>query len=157
MIFRPSPSTSVVITRSQPLSWFKVPTTVSLEATPLSPGVETVWIWGSERVLDVYKDDPDAFIFSLSNPYHLPVSRYKKRKGSTQAIYCHPKCGPVFGFYDIFICDHCNKPQSCYIKNNGENGYESHPTFKKSLFVRTSTPDKQNYFGVLEYEVYTYK
>ena len=51
-------------------------------------------------------------------------------------------------FYFLFI-----KPS---INNDGTHGYECHPQYKKSLFVNTAGPDEENYFEILEYEVFTH-
>ncbi len=42
------------------------------------------------------------------------------------------------------------------ISNDGTHGYECHPEYKSSLFVNTAGPDEENYFSVLDYEVYTH-
>ena len=76
-------------------------------------------------------------------------------KGKTNAIYCDPNYGPRFG-YDIHIDDNCNRKNSCWINNNGKEGYECHPEYKKSLFVNSAEPDKKNLFSVLDYEVFTH-
>ncbi len=82
-----------------------------------------------------------------------------KREESDYAISCNPDYGPCFGYatyngYGIFINDHCNKKNNCWIENNGTNGYECHPVHKMSLFVNTNGPNSQNNFKVTEYEVF---
>ncbi len=77
-----------------------------------------------------------------------------KRKDSEYAIKCYLYDGPVFGYYDICIRDNCNRENSCSINNDGEGGYECHLKYKSSLFMDTAGPDKENYFSVLDYEVY---
>ncbi len=84
-----------------------------------------------------------------------------KREESEYAIYCNPDYGPCFGYetyngYDLFVNDHCNKKNSCYIASDDTTGYECHPEYKKSLFVNTSGSDDKNYFSVLDYEVFTF-
>ena len=76
-----------------------------------------------------------------------------KRKESEDAIKCDSDDGPIFGD-DIVIADNCNEEDSCYIHNNGTRGYECHHEYKKSLFVNTAGPDEENYFTVLDYEVF---
>jgi len=54
-----------------------------------------------------YVDDPDAFLFSLSNSTKLPVSE------SSCAIYCSSMTGPTFGAgHDLFICSDSNVVES---------------------------------------------
>ena len=82
-----------------------------------------------------------------------------KREESEYAISCNPDYGPCFGYetyygYDLFVNDHCNKKNSCYIRNDGRRGYECHPQYKCSLFVNTGEPDETNDFIVLDYEVF---
>ncbi len=83
-----------------------------------------------------------------------------KRENSKSAINCNPDYGPLFcgnGWgSDICIRNNCNKEDSCYIYNDGTNGYECHPKYKCSLFVNTAGPDEENKFTVLDYEVYTH-
>ncbi len=81
-----------------------------------------------------------------------------KREERRRGIYCDSYCGPTFGdlcdYTDICIRDNCNEKDSCYIKNDGTNGYECHPQYKKSLFVNTAGVDERNEFSVLDYEVF---
>ena len=83
-----------------------------------------------------------------------------KKKDSETAIKCNPDYGPIFSDdydgYDIYINDHCNRTESCYIINDGIRGYECHPKYKSSLYVNTAGSDNKNNFSVLDYEVYTY-
>ena len=105
------------------------------------------------------KEDKQAFIFTLKNPHGVEPTRYMKRKESDLAIECSSNCGPVFGYdndSDIYICDDCNRENRSFIANDGTNGYACHPIYKKSLFVNTAGPDENNFFSVLDYEVYTH-
>ena len=77
------------------------------------------------------------------------------RKESRYVIQCYPNCGPVFGNFDIYIVDKCNKKNHCWIDNDGSKGYECHLQYKKSLFVNTNKPDNTNCFSVLDYEVFS--
>ena len=79
-----------------------------------------------------------------------------KRKESDKAIDCIPMQGPIFGLNDIYITCNCDKENSCIINNDGTNGYNCHPQYKSSLFVNTAKANKENYFSVLDYEVYTH-
>ena len=92
----------------------------------------------------------------MKNVHGVEPTRYMNRKESDCAIICDTYCGPVFGNCDIYIRDNCNKENSCYITNNGTNGYGCHPEYKSSLFVNTAGPDGRNWLSVLDYEVYTY-
>ena len=99
------------------------------------------------------RNDDKAFIFTLKNPHGVEPTRYMKREGSKCAIICDPDCGPIFN-YDIIITNNCNEKNSCGIDNKGTYGYECHPEYKSSLLVNTAGPDEDNYFSVLDYEVY---
>ena len=130
----------------------------SLEVIQLNRGVEIVYVIKSFYELDEYRDDPDAFIFTLKNPHGVPPTRLLKRKESDCAINGDPEYGPIFGNgCDIVLRNECNKKNSCSINNYGSYGYECHQIYKTSLFVGTNKPDNTNYFDVLEYEVFRYK
>ena len=95
----------------------------------------------------------------MKNPHGVEPTQFMKRKESDDAIYCDPRCGPIFGcccWYDLFIGDNCNEGRSCSSRNDGTFGYECHPQYKESLFVNTNEPDEENYFKILDYEVYTH-
>jgi hypothetical protein len=47
-----------------------------------------------------FKQDPNAFIFSLVNNDKKPI----KIKNIRNAIICEPSLGPSFGENDILIC-----------------------------------------------------
>ena len=90
----------------------------------------------------------------MKNPHGVEPTRFKKREESEYAIECKTYFGPIFGNTDIYIDDNCTEENSCFIHNNGTNGYNCHPQYKSSLFVNKA--DKTNDFSVLDYEVYTY-
>ena len=92
----------------------------------------------------------------MKNPHGVEPTRFMKRKESDCAITCNPRYGPVFGNNDICIDDNCTEENSCYIDNDDTNGYKCHPQYKSSLFVNTAKANKENYFSVLDYEVYTH-
>jgi hypothetical protein len=48
----------------------------------------------------VYKQDPNAFIFSLVNSDNKPI-KMKISLNIQNAIFCYPVYGPRFGHYDI--------------------------------------------------------
>ena len=82
-----------------------------------------------------------------------------KREKSRSAIQCKTDRGPVFGnrrHPDIYIASYCNEENSCWIDNDSNWGYKCHPKYKCPLFVNTAGPDEENYFSVLDYEVFTH-
>ena len=79
-----------------------------------------------------------------------------KKQEDEHAIDCYPNYGPIFGYDDMVIDDECCIEDSCWIKNDGSNGYECHSEYTSSLFVNTAGPDDTNGFSVLDYEVYTH-
>ena len=94
----------------------------------------------------------------MKNPHGVEPTRYIKREESDCAIDCDSYYGPIFCGnydYDIGIVNNCNVWR-CSIGNVGTFGYECHPQYKSSLFVNTAGPDEDNYFSVLDYEVYTH-
>ena len=94
----------------------------------------------------------------MKNAHGVEPTRFMKREGSKCAIICDPDSGPIFcgDGWSTAICinNNCNKANSCFIFNNGIDGYEFHPEFKSSLFVNTAGPNEKNCFSVLDYEVY---
>ena len=91
----------------------------------------------------------------MKNPHGLEPTRFMKREESDCAIDGDIQFGPIFGESDIVIGDLCNVENRCHIGNDGD-GYECHPEFKSSLFVKTAKPDKTKRFSVMDYEVYTH-
>ena len=79
-------------------------------------------------VLDTLRKDKESFLFTLKNPHGVPPTRFKNTKSNTTSIEGNNFFGPLFGAdrarYDINICDCCNKPNGCWIINDGEHGYE---------------------------------
>ena len=94
----------------------------------------------------------------MKNPHGVEPTRYIKKGDNRYSIWCYSLCGPQFGGdwsdYDIYIGDNCNRKNSCYIDNDGTNGYECHSEYKESLFVNTAGPNERNEFSVLDYEVF---
>ena len=89
----------------------------------------------------------------MKNAHGVEPTRYMNKKESGYAIRCDPDYGPIFN-NDICIVNNCNEKDSCWINNDGYDGYECHPKYKCSLFVNTAGRDDWNYFTVLDYEVY---
>lgn len=113
-----------------------------------------------EKSVGKYKDDPDAFIFTLKNPHNTSPALFMKRKEANQAIGCKNKTGPIFGGsqgQDIFIGSDCSVENSCHTQNDGNQSYCCDVSYKCSLFVGTNTPDKSNTFEILDYEVYAFE
>ena len=108
------------------------------------------------RIIDVWNADSRVLIFTLKNPHGVEPTQFMKKEECEFAIRCDSECGPVFGIFDIYISDYCNRENSCSIDIDGTNGYECHPIHKKSLFVNTAEPDVKNLFTVLDYEVFTH-
>ena len=90
----------------------------------------------------------------MKNPHGVEPTRFMKRKESDRAITCLSIAGLAFGT-DILMFTH-NNLSYYLISNDGTHGYECHPEYKSSLFVNTAGPDEENYFSVLDYEVYTH-
>ena len=89
----------------------------------------------------------------MKNPHGLEPTRYMKREESRYAIACCPEFGPIFM---ADICINGTILNGCSIYNDGTHAYICHPEYKSSLFVNTAGPDEENYFSVLDYEVYTH-
>ena len=92
----------------------------------------------------------------MKNAHGVEPTRYWNIKRGSWAIRCDPRYGPIFCNY-AFIDDNCDKENSCRICKDYDGEYECHPIYKESLFVNTAGPDAQNYFTLLDYEVYAYK
>ena len=94
----------------------------------------------------------------MKNAHGVSPTRYLKKKGSKTAIRCNSIYGPIFGneYPDIYIGDKCNEDKSCWIKPPSCFQYECHPKYKSSLYVNTNSPDRTNFFTLLDYEVYTH-
>ncbi|CAF1023986.1 unnamed protein product [Didymodactylos carnosus] len=51
--------------------------------------------WTSDQS---FQTDPTAFLFTLTNPNHLPITKFNiKQEQSKYAVGHHPQCGPIFG------------------------------------------------------------
>lgn len=62
--------------------------------------------WNSSDA-GIYKEDPEAFIFSLTNETLHPI----KPSFNTKAVWHHSEYLSSFGSYDFFIVDNCFKKQ----------------------------------------------
>lgn len=104
--------------------------------------------------LDDYKNDDRAFIFTLKNPHGVEPTRFMKKRETKKALFCNPEYGPSFGT-DLVVSNLCSFDGRSYIMNNRTSGYECHPQYESSLFVKSQGQEKKTYFAVAEYEVYT--
>ena len=99
-----------------------------------------------------YKNDPDAFIFSLVNTLKRPM--LMPIKNTPHAICTDPKYGPTFGFQpsDIFVTDRSHL--NYYSKVNPGHSYEL-KDFASDLIIRdTFMTDSANHFQASEIEVF---
>jgi len=110
---------------------------------------EQTWNHSGDYI-NIYKADPNAFIFSLINK----LNRQLKMKWSkNNGIYCDISYGPIFGGgYDLFIADKSNTNTNSY--SNLSHSY-THPEYEHGsneakLFLAGSLN-----FQVSEIEVYT--
>ena len=93
----------------------------------------------------------------MKNRHGIEPSKFLKKKGNNEAIYCNPYYGPIFGYgYDIWINSNCNDKGGWTNYGNSHSSYECSSPLKRSLFVGTAGPDQTNYFKVSDYEVFTY-
>ena len=93
-----------------------------------------------------YKNDPNAFIFSLVNSLYIPVKM--KVKPSSYAIYSDISYGPTFGEgHDFYISDQSNTNTDSY---SYISSYEM-PDFGSSSSFLAGT----SYFKTFEIEVYS--
>ena len=101
------------------------------------------------------KADPNAFIYSLRNPFNVEPTQLTLREKSRVAITCKKENGPFFGVTDLVINDQCDQ-EACRIGNNDTSAFHCHSIHKKAFFVGTNDPNKTNFFKVFDYEVFVY-
>jgi hypothetical protein len=102
--------------------------------------------WSSEGQ---YKEDPDAFIFSLVNKERFP---FKARCiEAKKAILCHMIYGPSFGALDFFLQSESN--QSQFSRSSLGFSY-SHPEFPKRSVRAKQILAGSEFFLTREIEVY---
>ena len=99
-----------------------------------------------------YKNDPNAFIYSLINKEKKPL--VSKCLSDQSAICCSTTCGVIFGnssSCDILICDNSNKA-----KESGSNLGSSypHPNYEFDSEEANAFLAGSMYFQTLEIEVY---
>jgi hypothetical protein len=98
-----------------------------------------------------FKEDHNAFIFSLVNKENKPVKIPIKKNDFADAIYCSSCCGPAFGFRDIQIACDSNRNNNSY----SHLGYNfTHPEFASHSKKSRSFLARTLYFTTQEIEVY---
>ena len=92
-----------------------------------------------------YKDDPNAFLFSLDEQ---KIYSYKNDK---KAIYCNKNYGPTFGNgTDICICQHGIQEKHLYTNESSSNCSYNYNGDNNAL----SEDGKASYIYAAEYEVF---
>ncbi len=71
--------------------------------------------WTSENI---YVYDPQAFIYSLVNPYNSPVKNGPITASSANQLYTGETYGPTWGNHDLHIADNCNQITNSYVESN---------------------------------------
>jgi hypothetical protein len=98
-----------------------------------------------------FKEDHNAFIFSLVNKENKPVKIPINKNDFADAIYCSSCCGPAFGFRDIQIASDSNKNTNSY----SHLGYNfTHPEFACNSKKSRCFLAKTLYFTTEEIEVF---
>ena len=95
----------------------------------------------------------------MKNPHGVEPTRFTKTEDYECALFCYPFFGPSFYGYgdcEITIDYKWNEENSCSISSEDVPQYAYPSKYKKSLFVNTAGPDEDNYFTVLDYEVFTH-
>ncbi len=97
-----------------------------------------------------YKNDSNAFLFSLVNEFQVPAKFKIHESKSDYAIYSSSYYGPTFGTgFDLFVADESN------INTNSYSYLGSAYQFKKGHFKSyNSYLAGSNYFKTVEVEVY---
>ena len=99
-------------------------------------------------LLDKFRPDSDAFIFTLKNNHGSNPTQFKI-KDNSRAICCLYNCGPIFGNDEMHISNNCNNNSQSYIDFEGTYGCKD-----SSLFIGNRRSDGKIGFKVLDYEVY---
>jgi hypothetical protein len=94
----------------------------------------------------LYKSDPNAFLFSLTNRDNQPFKMTQIY--TTQSIYCQSSYGPTFGGgHDIRICNNANTTMGCHSRLG--HSYHHPQPLQGGSFLAGSHP-----FVLSEIEVY---
>ena len=97
-----------------------------------------------------YKNDPNAFLFSLVNKDNQPIKL--KHKGIGSAICCHPSYSVTFGDgHDLYIASNANANQFNY-SNLGQSYL--HPKYAQVSVEAQSFLAGSHKFQIAEIEVF---
>jgi hypothetical protein len=63
-----------------------------------------------------HKNSPGCFLFTLTNPYNIPPSKYSSTNNAgVNAMHCNVGYGPTFGSgHDLYICNNANTQAGSY-------------------------------------------
>jgi hypothetical protein len=95
-----------------------------------------------------FKQDPEAFLFSLKNKNKTPLKL--NVKNSKYAIYCDLSYGPSFGDFDLYVSSNSNKNKDSFL-NVGciySNGSINRKNYNRN-FIADSI-----YFSTKEIEIF---
>ena len=98
-----------------------------------------------------YKYDKEMFLFTLTNPHHVPPFLIRHRE-KDYAIYNDLSWGPCF-YNGIYISNDCNENEESQISPNVES-YIYNEVYSNTIFVNTNKKKKSNHFKVKDYEVF---
>ena len=90
-----------------------------------------------------YKEDPNAFLFSLDK------QKIYSHKNNGKAIYACSLYGPLFGNYEIYISGNCIKEKKMYISELNNNTWYNYDGDKNAL-----SESGGREICALEYEVF---
>ncbi len=93
-----------------------------------------------------YFFDPQAFLFTLVNPYNTP-GKHRINYRNPHAIYDERVYGPTFGAHDLHISDNCNSNTNSHVHDAGS--YYSTSLGNKNIVYESTT-----HFTCVEVEVY---
>jgi len=99
----------------------------------------------------VYKTDPQAFMFTLTNPHNIPATKFSIKDDKHHlAINANQHYGPLFGVgHDLIIRDNSNKDTEWPSYTDFPGSYQDTTGKGNTLF--TGSKD----FTSLDIEVYT--
>jgi hypothetical protein len=125
----------------------KTLTIIKVKDKPHIFGGYTEATWEGEE----YKEDPNAFIFSLVNDDNEPI-KMKLYKNTKNSIWCHPLFGPTFGAgNDFYISSDSDTIANSY----SDLGFTyQHPNYKEMSNKAQSFLAGSYYFSTTEIEVF---
>jgi hypothetical protein len=97
-----------------------------------------------------WKNDPNAFLFSLTNKENKFLKIYCNR--TLKAIYANSNTGPIFGSFDIFVSDNSNLNKK---STSNLGNHFKHPNFRDDSKETKTFLAGSEKFTVEELEVYT--